>query len=109
MTRRSGSSASWPTVSYDEEWWKPNQQHHFTDFKTETGAVVIGGLHFLPIALYLRLHGLVPADYEGSLTALSGVFVFGRLYGAAMEMWVNMRHIKALLTTQIEREKREAE
>jgi len=71
--------------------------------------VVIGGLHFLPVALYARMHSLLPAEYDGSLAALTGLLVFGRLYGAVMELWVNMRHVKALLRTQIERESRVSE
>ena len=63
-------------------------------FARPSGVLVVSGLHFLPLWLWLHTHA--PSSFLASLWIGALLFV-GRAFCASVEIWTLMRHLNGLL------------
>lgn len=98
----SQGGAAWREGCFkDAPWWVTNVVKN--GFKSPAGVLCIGGLHFLPLWLWLQRH--VDASSESrsisavpSLSLFLGMFfVLGRAYCFLVELWTLQRHLGSLL------------
>ncbi|CAK9100718.1 unnamed protein product, partial [Durusdinium trenchii] len=63
-------------------------------FKSPCGALMVAGLHFLPLWLWLRQR--TSASFPG-FNLVGFLLCSGRLLGLVVEFWVLKRHVEGLL------------
>eukprot|EP00271_Cylindrocystis_brebissonii_P010268 TRINITY_DN26408_c0_g1_i1.p1 TRINITY_DN26408_c0_g1~~TRINITY_DN26408_c0_g1_i1.p1 ORF type:complete len:377 (+),score=16.98 TRINITY_DN26408_c0_g1_i1:42-1172(+) len=68
------------------------------NFRNPLGALVIGGLHFLPLWIWLRVR--VP-NFFMSLGVIGALLAFGRAYCLGVELWMLSRHLGSLLEEDV--------